>query len=252
MEGILAQVGSLDYGTMLGRVWDFLAGLDREWQIMIGGALCLLLLWRMVSRHLAATTEQRALRRRYKQMAKDGVAEWERPLRLFTDREGWDYLPDEFLMELTSRLIDRDGVIDFILLAEEFEQELLPQFAQLAKSDADKAMRRLSTFLTDFADALPEPKLVAMLGFAVRIDPENHWALIDLGTAHYAAKRFAQALPLLEQAIPLGQQAMVELPRDNAPGRAVAARSPRLTMERMRNILKVAGEMYRDCAERSG
>lgn len=250
MDGILAQVGSLDYPGMLVRVWDFLAGLDRDWQIMGGGALCLLLLWRMVSRHLAATAEHRALRRHYKKLAKAGVAEWERPVRLFTDREGWDYLPEEFLMELTSRLIDKERVIDFIVLVEEFDQELLLQFAQLAKSDPDKAMQRLSTFLTDFADGLSAPKMVAMLGFAAQIDPENHWALIDLATAHYAAKRFAEALPLLEQAIPLGQQAMVELPRDNAPGRAVAAQSPRLTMERMRNILKVAGEMYQDCAER--
>lgn len=250
MEGILAQVGSLDYATMLGKVWDFLAGLDPEWQVGGAGALCLLLLWRMVRRHLAATAEHRALRRQYKKLAKAGVAEWERPVRLFTDREGWDYLPEEFLMELTSRLIDKERVIDFIVLVEEFDQELLLQFAQLAKSDPDKAMRRLSTFLTDFADGLPPPKLVAMLDFAVQIDPENHWALIDLGTAHYAAKRFAEALPLLEQAIPLGQQAMLELPRDHSPGRAIAARSPRLTMERMRTILKVAGEMYEDCAAR--
>ncbi len=252
MEGILAQVGSLDYAGMLAQVWDFVAGLDRDWQIMGGGALCLLLLGRMVRRHLAATAEHRALRRQYKKLAKAGVAEWERPFRLFSGREGWDFLPDEFLMELTSRLIDRDRVIDFIVLSEEFEQELLPQFAQLAKSDPDKAMRRLSTFLTDFADGLPAPKMIAMLGFAAQVDPENHWALIDLATAHYAAKRFAEALPLLEQAIPLGQQAQVELPRNNSPGRAVAARSPRLTMEMMRSILKVAGEMYEDCAKRVG
>ena len=52
MQLVAAQAcnGSLDYVGMLGRVWDFLAGLDRDWQIMGGGALCLLLLWRAVSR----------------------------------------------------------------------------------------------------------------------------------------------------------------------------------------------------------
>ena len=50
MEGIMAQVGSLDYAGMFGRVWDFLAGLDRDVQIMLAGGLCLLLLWRAVSR----------------------------------------------------------------------------------------------------------------------------------------------------------------------------------------------------------
>lgn len=252
MEGILAQVGSFDYAGIFARGLDFLADLDSGWQIMGGGGLCLLLLWRVVRERRAATAEHRALRRQYKNLAKADVAEWERPYRLFTAREGWNLLPEDFLMELTSRLIDRDRVIDFILLVEEFDQELLLQFVQLAKSDPDKAMRRLSTYLTDYADGLPALQMVAMLGFAVQIDPENHWALIDLATEHYAAKRFAAALPLLDQAIPLGQKAMGELPRDAAPGRAVAAQSPRLTMERMRIILKAAGEMYEDCAGRVG
>ena len=77
--------------------------------------------------------------------------------------------------------------------------------------------------------------------------------LIELGTEHYLAKRFAKALPLLEQAISLGQQAMAGLPSDrDSRGRALAGKSPRLTVERMRSILKVAGEMYEDCVERVG
>ena len=87
----------------------------------------------------------------------------------------------------------------------------------------------------------------------MQIDPENHWALIELASEHYAAKHFAKALPLLEQAISLGEQAMAGLPRDrDARGRALAAKSSRLTMEKMHAVLKVAGEMYEDCAERLG
>ena len=253
MEGILAEAGSLDFAGIFARILDFLADLDSGWQLWAGGGICLLLLWRVVHERLATTAEHRALCRQYKKLAKAGVAEWERPYRLFTGREGWNVLPGGFLMELTSRLIERDKVIDFILLAEEFDQAQSLQFARLAKGDPDTAMRDLSAFLTDFAEGLPAPKMVAMLGFAVQIDPENHWALIDLATEHYVAKRFAKALPLLEQAISLGEQVMVGLPRDrDARGRALASHAQRLTIEKMHSILKVAGEMYEDCAERVG
>jgi tetratricopeptide (TPR) repeat protein len=253
MEGILAEAGSLDFAGIFAPVLDFLADLDSGWQIWAGGGLCLLLLWRVVRARLAGTAEHRALRRQYKKLAKAGVAEWERPYRLFAGREDWNLLPDDFLMELTSRLIERDKVIDFIVLADAFDQAQQLQLARLAKGDPDTAMRDLSAFLTDVAEGLPAPEMVAMLGFAVRIDPENHWALIDLATEHYAAKRFAKALPLLEQALSLRPQAMVGLPRDrDARGRALAAKSPRLTIEKMHAILKVAGEMYEDCVERVG
>ncbi len=253
MEGILAEARSLDFAGIFARVLDFLADLDSGWLIMGGGGLCLLLLWRVIRARLAATAEHRALRRQYKKLAKAGMAEWERPYRLFTGREGWNVLPGAFLMELTSRLIERDKVIDFILLAEEFDQAQPARFARLAEGDPDTAMRDLSVFLTDFADGLPAPKMVAMLGFAAQIDPENHWALIDLATEHYAAKRFAKALPLLEQVLSLSERAMAGLPRDrDARGRALASHSRRLTIEKMHSILKVAGEMYEDCAERVG
>jgi tetratricopeptide (TPR) repeat protein len=253
MESILAEVGSLDFAGISERVLDFLVDLDSGWQITVGAGICLLVLWRVVRERWAATADHRAMRRQFKKLAKAGVAEWERPFRLFTGRESWNALPEDFLMELTARLIERDKIIDFILLIEEFEQELLIEFARLAKGDPDASMRSLSSLLTDFADGLPAPQMVAMLDFAMQIDPENHWALIDLATEHYAAKRFAEALPLLEQAIPLGEQAMGGMPRERASaGRALSAHSPRLTMEKMHTILKIAGEMYEDCAQRVG
>jgi len=253
MDGILAEAGSLDFAGISARVLDFLTDLDSGWQILAGGGICLLLLWRVVRDRLAATAGHRALRRQYKKLTKAGVADWERPYRLFTGSEGWRALPGDFLMELTSRLIETDEVIDFIVLAEELNEAQKLRLIRLAKGDPDTAMRNLSLFLTEVALHLPVPKMVDMLGFAVRIDPENHWALIELASEHYAAKRFAKALPLLEQAISLGEQAMAGLPRDrDARGRALAAKSSRLTMEKMHGVLKVAGEMYEDCAERLG
>ncbi len=253
MDGILAEAASLDFGGMSERVLDFLTDLDSGWQIAAGGAICLLLLLRVVQERLAATAGHRALRRQYKKLTKAGVADWERPYRLFTGHEGWRALPGGFLMELTSRLVDKDRVIDFIVLSKEFDKAQQLRIALLAKGDPDAAMRDLSIFLTDVAVGLPTPRMVAMLDFAVQIDPENHWALIELASEHYAAKRFATALPLLEQAITLGEQTMAGLPRDrDTRGRALAGMSPRLTMEKMHAILKVAGEMYEDCAERLG
>ena len=253
MDGILAEAGSFDFAGIPARLLDFLTDLDSGWQILVGGGICLLLLWRVVRERLVATAGHRALRRQERKLARAGVAAWERPYRLFTMHEAWNALPEEFLMELTARLADRDTVIDFIVLAEAFDQAQPPRLARLAAGDPDTAMRNLSSFLTEVALDLPPPSMLAMLGFAVQIDPENHWALIELASEHYAAKRFAKALPLLEQAISLRPQALAGLPSErDARGRALAARSQRLTVEKMHAILKVAGEMYEDCVERLG
>ncbi len=253
MEDIFAKAASLEFTDIPERALDFLTELDSGWQIIAGGGICLLILWRAIHERLAASAGHRTLRRAYKKLAKAGVAEWERPYRLFACRGDWNALPDGFLMELASRLMERDRVIEMILLAEELDKAQQLRLVRLAQGDPETAMRDLSTFLTDVAVGLPVPKMIAALDLAVQIDPENHWAMFDLATEHYAAKRFAKALPLLDQAIPLGQEAMAGLPRDrDARGRALAGRSPRLTMEKMQSILKVAGEMYEDCVQKIG
>ena len=61
-------------------------------------------------------------------------------------------------------------------------------------------MRYLSVMLTDQAAGLKSRQAIGVLELAVQIDPENHMALIDLATVHYSAKRYAEALPLLELA----------------------------------------------------
>ena len=253
MEGILTKAGSLDLTGIAPRAMDFLTDLDSGWQVIAGGAICLLILWRVIRERLSASAGQRALRRAYKKLAKAGVAEWERPYRLFACRGDWNALPEGFLMELASHLIERDKVIEMILLAEEFDKAQQLRLIRLAQGDPETAMRDLSVFLTDVAVGLPEPKMVTALDLAVQVDPENHWALFDLATEHYAAKRFAKALPLLDQAIPLGEEAMAGLPRErDARGRALAGRSPRLTMEKMQSLLQVAAEMYEDCVQKVG
>jgi tetratricopeptide (TPR) repeat protein len=251
MDGILSEARSLDFAGVSARLLDFLADLESGWQLVFGAGVCLLLLWHVVRDRLAATATQRALRRQDRRLAREGVAAWQRPYRLLASRDGWDVLPDGFLMELAARLIDRDRVIDFIALAEAFEPGDWRQIARLARGEPETAMRRLSAFLTDVAAGLPARETAALLGHAQRIDPENHWALIDLATEHYTAKRYAEALPLLEQAIALGEGALARLPRDrDARGRTLSARAPRLTLEKMQAILKVAREMSEDCARR--
>ena len=254
MEGIWAEAASIHVADIPARAMDFLTDLDSGWQIIAGGAICLLIFWRVIHERFTASAGHRALRRAYKKLAKAGVAEWERPYRLFAYRGDWNALPEGFLMELASRLMERDRVIEMILMAEEFDKAQQLRLVRLAQgADPESAMRDLSTFLTDVAAGLSAPKMIVALDLAVQIDPENHWALFDLATEHYAAKRFAKALPLLDQAIPLGQQAMSGLPREReARGRALAGRSPRLTMEKMQSLLKVAGEMYEDCTQKAG
>ena len=180
------------------------------------------------------------------------MADWELPYRLLTTRHGWDGLPDEFLMELAACLMARDNVIDFILLVEgdDFERD---HFVRLTGYEPDPAMRGLSVLLTDHAAGLKARAALGVLGLAILIDPENHLALIDLATEHYTAKRFAEALPLLDQAIDLGQQAASVRPEDLS-GAAAARRpgAPGLTAQTLHGVLKLAGEMYEDCVERVG
>ena len=250
MNDILAEVGAF-LVWLPERAWALVAGSDREWQLLGAAGLCLPLLCLVVCGRLAATADHRALRRQYRKLAKAGVADWELPCRLLTTREGWDELPDEFLMELAARLMERDSVIDFILLVEgdDFERD---QFVRLTGYDPDAAMRGLSVLLTDHAVGLKAQAALGVLGLAIQIDPENHLALIDLATAHYAAKRFAEALPLLDQAITLGQQAKAGLPEATRGAAAQRGPAPGFTAQTLHGVLKLAGEMYDDCVERVG
>lgn len=248
MDDTSAEIGTVLLG-LLGGAWAVFAGMDPRWQLMSVGGLCLLVLVLVVRARLAASANQRALLRQHRKLVKAGVADWELPYRLLTTRQGWEELPDEFLMEVAARLVERDRVIDFILLVESdgFERD---HFVRMTGYDPDAAMRGLSGLLTDHAASLKARDALRVLDLAVLLDPENHLALIDLATAHYSAKRFAEALPLLDQAINLGQQAAARRPEDLGGARRPGA--PGLSAQALHGVLKLAGEMYEDCAERVG
>ncbi len=137
MDQVLGQLGSLFFNT-LEDFRAFLLGLDPEVQLsLIGGLVLLIVILRLRAR-LTATSGQRSLRRQYRKLVKSGVAEWELPFRLLESREEWEHLPKEFLMELASRLENRDKIIEFILLVErdDFDRE---DFVRLMNYEPDTA-----------------------------------------------------------------------------------------------------------------
>lgn len=247
MDDIMADIGPF-FLWLIDEAWALVAGLDPWSQLLLVAGLLLLLLTLSVRARSAATAGQRALCRQYRKLAKEGVADWQLPIRLLNSREEWEQLPEEFLMELASRLVERDKVIDFILLVEgdDFERDL---FVRLTAFEPDTAMRDLSVLLTDHAAGLKARKAIGVLDLAVRIDPENHMALIDLATEHYSAKRYAEALPLLEQAMYLSQS-VVPQARAAAARQGIGAQGT--TAHALHDVLKLLGEMYEDCVERVG
>ena len=247
MDDILAEAGPF-LSWLIDGAWAFYNGLDPWSQLLLAAGLLLLLLTLSVRRRSAATAGQRALRRQYRKLAKQGVPDWQLPLRLLTGRAEWDQLPEEFLMELAARLVERDKVIAFILLVEgdDFERE---PFVRLTNFEADAAMRDLSVMLADHAAGLKPRQAAGALELAVQIDPENPMALIDLATLHYSAKRYAEALPLLEQAMELSQTAV---PQARAAASRPASGAQGIPAHALHDILKLLGEMYQDCLERVG
>ena len=235
MDQVLGQLGSLFF-TALEDFRAFLLGLDPLTQLSLIGGLVLLLVVLRLRARLAATSGHRALCRQYRKLVKSGVAEWELPFRLLESREEWDHLPKEFLMELASRLEQRDRIIEFILLVEgdDFDRE---DFVRLMNYEPDTAMHELSVMLTDHAAELKAKPAIAALGLAIQIDPENHLAMIDLATRHYSSKHYAEALPLLEQAMSLSREAR--------PQQAGSAQT-------LHDMLALLGEMHEDCVTRVG
>jgi tetratricopeptide (TPR) repeat protein len=247
MDDILADIGPF-FLSLLDDAWALFNGLDPSSQLMVVGGLCLLLLYLRVRARCAATADQRALCRQYRKLAKEGVPDWQLPFRLLNSRDEWEQLPEEFLMELASRLVERDKVIEFILVIEGDDFERDP-FVRLTGYEPDNAMRNLSVLLTNHAANLKARKAIGVLELAVQIDPENHLALIDLATAHYSAKRYADALPWLEQAMNLSQHAV---PQAKAAASRRESGAQGMTGHALHDVLKLLSEMYDDCVERVG
>jgi len=222
-------------------------GLDRDYLLAGTALVVFMLLWLIFrKRGSGAGKGRRALNAAYRKIERAEIKEWQRPYALLATREPWSDLPQYFLMELTSRLIDKDNVIEFILLAEKHKLER-HQIPKIAQNDAGTALRALSEELAAFASRLCPRQAETAYNLASMIDPSNARAMYGLAKGYYASKRYQEAKSMFEQAIPLCEAVL-----DTAKRLDVRSlrRGSDDASEDMETIFEKAQEMYEDCLER--
>jgi hypothetical protein len=230
--------------------YPMLQGIGSHWLVIGGVAMALLLIWLTICNRGGRRTSARALRAAYKRATKKGVKEWERPYALLRAASNWDDLPDHFLWELTARLMDKDSVIEFILFAERHGLEQ-NHFPVLARNDVEAAMRGVSGVLANLATNLKGRAAETALSLASLIDPRNPQAVFILAAQRYAAERFEDAIPLLEQAIPLCEESMVEPERPDVRALQRGSAGGGNSLKDLQHMLRQAQEMYEDCLQRA-
>jgi len=215
--------------------------------LSLGGiAVGVVVLWLLIRRGGGGTAAE--LRAAYKKIAKADVADWQRPFMLLATRERWHELRESFLMELASRLMDIDKVIEFVVLVERngLHRE---RFRDLARYDAETAMRGVSNALSDIADGARGRTVKSARSLAVLIDPENPKAAFALAADYYGAKRFAEARDLLERALPLCEQMLAATQeREALPGDTAEQTEKR--HGELYKMIERAVDMYEDCMGR--
>ncbi len=252
------QLARLDpYWTRLDGFWleqqgryPMLQGIGSHWLVIGGVALALVVVWLLIRYGGGRRTSARTLRAAYRKATRKGVKEWERPYALFRAARNWRDLPEHFLWELTARLMDKDNVIEFILFAERHGLEQR-QFPDLAREDVEAAMKGVSGVLANLATTLKGRAAETALSLASMIDPRNPQAVFILATRRYAAERFHDAIPLLEQAIPLCEQSMVEPGRPDVSDLQRGSEGLGDSLKDLQHMLQQAQNMYEDCLRRA-
>lgn len=222
-------------------------GVDHDYLLAGAAFVAFVLLWLMFGKRGGGPRQGRgALNAAYKKIERAEIKQWQRPYALLATREPWSDLPQYFLMELTSRLMDKDNVIEFILLAEKHKLER-HQIPKIAQNDAGTALRSLSEELANFAARLRPREAETAYNLAVMIDPSNARAMYGLAKGCYAGKRYQEAKSLFEQAIPLCEAVLDTAQRlDVRTLRRESDDAP----EDMATLFEKAQEMYEDCLER--
>lgn len=217
------------------------------------GAMVLALLLLLFAIRRGLDSRVSGMRRAYKKIVKAGIPDWQQPYTLMATRDHWEELPEFFLMELASRLMDKEAVIQFIALAEKhgLERQVIPG---LARNDAGTAMRELSGQLTLVARSLKSKEADTIQSLALMIDPENCWANYAVAADSYSAKRYDDAVPLLEDAIALFKQRLEGAERIDARALAKDAEGEVVPLgrEEMWKFFKRAQRMYKDCQNKLG
>lgn len=221
-------------------------GVDRM-PLMIGAlGLVVAVFWLMSRKGGGGGGGRRSLDAAYRKIENADIDQWQRPYALIATRPPWDDLPQYFLMELTARLIDKENLFEFILLTEKHKlaRQRIPKIAQ---SDAGTAMGMLSEELANLAGRLRGREAETAYSLAVAVDPANARAAYGLAARCYAGKRYAEAIPLLEQAIPLCEAVLETAERlDVQTKKPGGAGEP----EDMQSLFDKAEKMYHDCVQR--
>ena len=225
-----------------------------DWRLVLGGgSLGLLVSWLLLRRLLRGGATVKSLEKAYEKLAADGVRELDRPYRLISDRRRWKTLPMAFLWALAEQLRDKDSVIAFLVLAERhgLERKGLRKIARTHK--AEPAMAAAAALLSGLARKRPG-EAEAALPLAMRLDPQDPGAALALGTRHYGAERFKEAMPLLEQGISLGRKLLTR-PSPVPTGDARRDRIRNAADERRRgeteSLVQKSMAMYEVCLEKA-
>ena len=213
------------------------------------GALAVgaVVLWLLVRKAGGGTAAE--LRSAYKKIVKTDVPDWQRPYMLLATRDGWHEMRESFLMELASRLMDTETVIEFVVLAERHGLHR-ERFRELARCGEEAAMRGVSNALCDIAEGARGRAAKSARSLAVLVDSENPKAALALAAEYHGAKRFAEAQDLLERALPLFEQTLEEARRRDAlPGDPLDRLDNR--HREIYKMLERAVDLYEDCMGRA-
>jgi hypothetical protein len=174
------------------------------WFVALFSALAI---YRILSRR-AMTPKARvaAMLKRYRALARAGLAEPECLFRLMAMRAGWKDLPQGFLRELVARLANKEDVMRFISLAEDcgYLKQRFPGIARL--DDFNEAMAQVACLLASFGyelqkdGRLKEAEFVQKL--ALPLGPDRYFTNLPLAATYYDTGRYIDARPLFERGLP--------------------------------------------------
>jgi tetratricopeptide (TPR) repeat protein len=193
----------------------------------------------------------------YAAFGRAGLSESERLFKLLATRGGWKVLPSNFLRELSSRLGNKENLIQFVILSERhrFDQTHFPRFAMDTDDiveGEELAMSYVGSLFASTGNSLFSKKNFAEAEryylLATYIYP-NHSTYLPLATVYYSTGRYREALPIFRremnrfrEAMRMSEQFIQFLPSAADLG----------SYEEMTKLEKVYSIIYQDCLEKIG
>lgn len=226
LEAYLGQIGVLDNN------WLILS-------IIVGGVA---ILW-LAARAGGGPGVADALEVQEYEMELEGVPEFNRPRRLIGERKRWESMPEPFLMELATRLGESRAVIDFMIFSEGrgLHRKRLPKIAEQHKPQA--AVNAVSALLFQIGRKR-RPDSAAALALAMHLDPENPEIVLALAADHFGAKRYDEAMPLLETGMSLCQRVL-----DLTQGQPNLHKKAERRVRALDTLLRKSTNMYEVCLQ---